>query len=288
MFSLSPSLDFETEPSFDFIPKPNQPFIEPKITVNKDYNPFDLSQTNKGTSSRTGSFRKENFSADWKKLYEDQTQGNTNDSLPKEVSLLIPADPFTDSDVDKGSPSIIQFGARYMVCPVKSGIMIIDFFRANERILFEQFITRFDSHQSYVQQLLFPQTIDLQPADAEVLKELLPELLVLGFDLEHFGHNTFVVRGIPTDLTDVNPQNLLENLLHNYKSGLMEVKVERRALIARSISKSALNKMPRTLTREEMQSVINQLFSCPSPEFSPSGKPILRIIKSEEIETLFT
>jgi DNA mismatch repair protein MutL len=288
MFSLSPSIDFDTEQSLDFMPKPNQAIIEPQIKVNKDYNPFNPNQQYKYSSSNPATFRKENFSSDWKKLYEDHTRENANNPIHKEDSLLIPADNSSENVTESGSPGIIQFGSRFMVSPVKSGIMVIDFFRANERILFEQLIRRFDTHQSFVQQLLFPQTIDLQPADAEVLKELLPELLILGFDLEHFGHNTFIIRGIPTDLTDAIPQNLIENLLQNYKSGLLEVRIERRSLIARSVSKSALNKMPRTLTSEEMKSVINQLFSCSSPEISPSGKPILRIIKSEEIETLFT
>jgi DNA mismatch repair protein MutL len=92
---------------------------------------------------------------------------------------------------------VLQLKQKYILTPVKSGLMVIDQKRAHERILFEKFMEVLKSDSVASQQQLFPQTIELNPADAELLKSILPDLMSLGFDIRNFGKNTFIINGTP-------------------------------------------------------------------------------------------
>lgn len=280
MFSIGPSLDFDTEPAFNFNHPSDKAPVQPHIQINPDYNPFDA-RTNRpqaGTSQR-----KTEPLPNWKSLY---------DEIKKVESISYAELPLTHIDSEKENPvevttSLLFILGRYIASPVKSGLMLIDVFRARERIVHDQILAGFENQNNPIQQQMFPLTIDFQPTDIETLNEILPELSLLGFSLENFGTNSFIVRGMPTKLADENARNLIERILQNYKSGLLEVKLDRRAMLARSISKSVSYKSNKPLELREMEEIIEALFRCNAPEVSPTGKPVIRIVAQDDLETMF-
>ncbi len=176
-----------------------------------------------------------------------------------------------------------QIHNQYVLHQVKSGLMVIDYQAAHERILYERYLDYLKNGKSSTQKELFPRTIDLDPAKGEVLKNLLEKVNGLGFEMEDFGHNTFIIHGTPSGLdahADLN--QLIQQLIHNYVDNIeFELGVEDN--LARSMAISSGLKKGKRLEKEEMISLIDQLFGCEMPYKSPSGKKTYVIIEHDEL-----
>jgi DNA mismatch repair protein MutL len=165
--------------------------------------------------------------------------------------------------------------------------MIIDQQAAHERVLYERMLERIEQQKASSQQQLFPQTVNLSAPDAELIKELLEEFSLFGFQMEHFGQNSYIIRGIPADLVDENIQTLIENVLENFKNNQLGLKVDKKNNLTRAMARNMAVKPGKVLMPEEMQSLVDDLFSCQVPNVSPSGKTIIITIQSDEIEKRF-
>ena len=165
--------------------------------------------------------------------------------------------------------------------------MIIDQQAAHERVLFEKYLERIEQKKGTSQHQLFPQTVKLSAADTELVNELIEEISLLGFIIEPFGLNTFIINGTPADLPDENIQHLLENVLENYKMNQLGLKLDKKSNLARSMAKNMAIKPGKALLTEEMQSLVDDLFACQIPNISPSGKTITVIISADDIEKRF-
>jgi DNA mismatch repair protein MutL len=180
-----------------------------------------------------------------------------------------------------------QLHNRYILSHIKSGIMLIDQQQAHERILYERYMHSLTQNQGASQQQLFPQTIQFTPADFELVKTLVPDIIALGFDLHEFGKNTFVIHGVPTDILDGNANEILEGILGQYKEHNGEVKIDKRENLARSMARQIGIKAGKTLKVKEMNVLINELFACSMPYSSPRGKPTLWIMTMEDLAKKF-
>src|ERR1700759_1438153 len=138
--------------------------------------------------------------------------------------------------------------------------MLINQQSAHERVLYERFLLKLANHSGTSQQSLFPQSVTLQGSDFELLKELLPDVRALGFDIREFGKNTVVVDGIPAELSNVEENRLLEQLLEGFKNNLAILKLDRRDNLARSLARNAATKAGVKLSLEEMNLLVDQLF----------------------------
>lgn len=165
--------------------------------------------------------------------------------------------------------------------------MVIDQKRAHERILFEKFMDVLKSDSVASQQLLFPQTIELNPADSAILLAILPDLLSLGFDIREFGKNTFIVSGTPGVLDVSSPELIVEKLLEEYKNSPVDARSKAREQIAISLAKASSLDYGIDLKQEEIDHLIDNLFACATPNFSPDGKKVLTIIPTPDIEKSF-
>ena len=183
--------------------------------------------------------------------------------------------------------TLIQLKNRYILTPVKSGLMIIDQRRAHERILFEQYLRSFAMNYPVAQRTLFPETIELDQADHLILREIAGDLHTIGFDIRDFGGNTIVIAGYPADSKFENPRELLEVFLEKFKSTDNDIKVNVRERIARSLAVAGSVNYGETLSQEIMQEMVDGLFACESPGYSPSGKPIVVIMGIDEVEKRF-
>lgn len=281
--SIVPSIDFDQEGSID-IPMPvkaGQPMKIPEISHNQGYNPFSESQ-GKSSGNWPAASRDENRNLQhWDQLYKGNDAGNIRpDEKENEDQELL----FQGKQIPYKGKKVLQLKQKYLILPVKSGMMVIDQKRAQERILFERFLQVMQNERVTSQQILFPHTFELNPADAELLKEILPDMETIGFDIREFGKDTFIINGIPGMLETASPVELVEKLLEEYKNSPVDPHEKVREQVAMSLAKASAVSYGTELPAEVMDHMVDQLFACTSPNFSPEGKPTLAIIPLEDIE----
>ena len=282
-FCEVPAIDFDTEgrpdiPLFD----PSRHVAPPQPHYNSDYNPF------KSTSSSVAP-------KGWESLYEGALLPK-EPSEPEESSLFTgqyPSDGTTDysSLGEQRSPDHYQYKGKYIMTAVKSGLMIIDQHRADMRILYEKYMDQLDNHTATTQKLLFPETVALSLSEAVYLNRILPELSDLGFDLSDLGNNTFAINGIPAHLEGLNPVELLRSLCtgtdrSSDHSSLSDTVASIHSSLALRLAQNAAIPYGQVLSNDEMESVINALFSCSNVNYTPDGKAVLCILPQADIEQL--
>ncbi len=173
----------------------------------------------------------------------------------------------------------------YIANQIKSGLVLIHQRRAHERILFEKYAQAFQGGEMLTQKELFPDTVTLPTDDAILMKAMIPELQLLGFQIEDFGNNAFIIHGIPADM-DMNPTQAIRTLLNQYRDNL-ELELDHRENIARSMASSAAVKVGDALTDKEMKELINLLFACEMPYASPTGKKTIVKLKLDDLARQF-
>lgn len=283
--SVVPSIDFDQSGNID-IPVPQRSFDNiqfPEIHINPDYNPFET-----GKSASMGGFGKtpaEKKNLDrWEDLYTGtQLKLKSEPEKPDETEESL----FSIPTVQFSGKRTLQLKQKYILTPVKSGLMVIDQKRAHERILFDKFMEVLKSDSVASQQMLFPQTIELNPADAAILQNILPDLLSLGFDIRDFGKNSFIISGTPSVLDVSSPELIVEKLLEEYKNSPVDARSKAKEQIAISLSKASSLDYGTDLKQEEIDHLIDNLFACATPNFSPDGKKVLTIIPVTDIEKSF-
>ena len=287
-FSISPTIDFEVEKSFDIPPlKTGETPEFPQPKINPDYNPFK----SKTQDLPPGiSVRQESNRQNWEELYKQNLQDSNNEKginheQNYQQEIINPDWNTEENEVEEYNP--FQLQNKYILSKVKSGILVIEQQRAHEKILFERYLNMLETQCGASQQQLFPEQIDFSPADSEIINEIKNELYFLGIDLNKFGKNTFVVNGIPADACGQNITDLIEKILESYKSGLMDVNLNKKINLARSMAVNMAVKAGKKLETEEMLRMIDELFACKLPNISLDGKPVLKIFSIEEIERTF-
>ncbi len=269
--NLSPSLDFGSEGVIDIpVLKKNIEIKTPGINVNPDYNPFtEDKRTYQGETSFHSGGR--NIPKDWEKLY-DLRDGQ--------------AGPENHEETAGEQIRFLQFKNKYILTPVKSGLMIIDQKRAHERILFEQNLRNLHNRTGTAQTTLFPESIELNQSDFVIFKELLPELNSIGFDIREFGKHSIIVNGVPEYVKNSDLNSFIDEMIENYKNYEASPGTEVRERIAASLAKASAIPYGKVLEKEEMREIVDQLFACENPNYSPSGKKVINIQRIEEIEKL--
>ena len=274
-FCEVPTIDFDMQGSPDIpVFDPNRHVAPPQPSYNTDYNPF----------------KKPSVPNDWSKLYEGANTHTVTSQSEDSGSLFgFPDDSPIEEDTQSSallgkSPSHYQYKGRYMMTAVKSGLMIIDQYRADVRIRYEQYMEQFKSHAASTQRLLFPEAIQLAPSDAVILDRIIPDLTNMGFDVSSLGGNSFAVNGMPAGLEGLDPANLLQQLVAD--AGSEASLSDLHARLALSLARSAAIPYGQVLTNDEMERLINDLFSCSNVNYTPDGKAILCILPQTDIEHL--
>jgi DNA mismatch repair protein MutL len=228
----------------------------------------------------------------WQKLFDGSEQSRL---LPKqENSPPIQAlrfesamnQPEITGEVIK-EKTIFQLHARYIVKQVKSGMMIVDQEAAHERILFEKFLEQVRNKSAQSQQSLFPQTVSFQPSDFALVLEMTQEIYALGFRFEIFGKNAVVVNGIPSHIASGREKELFEGLIEQFKINQSELALPINENLARALAKRASLKTGQRLAKEEMNALLDSLFACITPNYTPDGKPTFFIFELGKIENYF-
>jgi len=283
-YNITPTIDFDQETGFSNLISHKAPedIVPPQISFNPNFNPFqnDRQQQRGNAYLRSFSDERSEVSKNWGSLYEivkppvfEQQQLDVNT-----VSAGLPL------SQNPGGRQIFQLHDRFIISQIKSGFMLIDQQAAHERILYERFLQQLENHQGASQQSLFPQTVTLSAVDFELVKELLPDIQSLGFQIREFGKNTMVVEGIPADISSkASEVEMLEHLIEGFKNNFTLLKLNKRDNLARTLARNASIKTGTHLSREEMNNLIDQLFACEMPNSSISGKPVIITFTLEEL-----
>lgn len=276
MFSLSPTLDFDTEPAFDVsMPKDYEP-KQPVIRVNPDYNPFSGNQTNRFPKADAGMRANRQ---EWEKVF-DVVKSSSEVKQNQEMDLKQREE--DEIQVEKeNSPVLIQVLNRFIVTNVKSGMMIIDQHKAHERILFEQLLHTSNTTGSQVS--MFSQTLHFSQVDASVIIDNIELFKQFGFDLSDLGQGSIMLNAVPAGFNKENARDILDELIENLKTNRQDAETETRIKMAAAYSRKMAVKPGTSLSNNEMMKIFNELFSCKMPDTAPDGSRILRILPAEEI-----
>ena len=285
-FNITPTIDFDVETGFSnmITPKAPEDIVPPTISFNPEFNPFAGEKGLERTPSYGGGFESRNGSTkNWGSLYEI-----ANHQPVAQATMAMPGDD-ADDNFRPLQKQLMQVHNRYIVSQIKSGLMVIDQQAAHERILYERFIVHLEDRKGASQQSLFPQTVTLSPNDFELAKSLLEDIKSLGFEVREFGRNTLVIEGIPVDLgsSNINETQLFEHLIEGFKNSQQELKLDKRDALARSLARNSAIRSGVSLGQEEMNTLIEQLFACKTPNFSISGKPVIQTITLTELDKKF-
>jgi DNA mismatch repair protein MutL len=268
-FNIVPSIDFGNEMLIDIPVKTMEGEIPepPAIVINRQYDPFEGEDIGGHKHNFIENFEREN-PAHWEKLFP-----------PTDTPGQEP--PFREQE-----RRFFQIGSRYIACPVKSGLMIIDQKRAHERILFEKMLENKGSANAS-QTVLFPVKISLNPADFFVIKEIEEDLLKIGIKFRLAGSSKLFITGLPAGLNITDPGSMLEQFLEEYKSTSSDPSTGVKDKVAAAMAASSSIPYGRVLFKNEMEDLFDALFACSSPTYSPGGKPVLHILTFDEIEQKF-
>ncbi len=169
----------------------------------------------------------------------------------------------------------------------ENGFIVIHQQNAHERVLYERFVNAMKGRPIAIQRSLFPATLELTPADAVLLSELLTDLNLLGYQVEPFGQNTFVIQGSPADVGDGNEKNALEKMLEQYKHFNMEASFSQREKLLRSMAWQQSVKAGTELSDRELKALVEDLFNCEINNTTPNGKPVFLEFKKDELDKMF-
>ena len=188
---------------------------------------------------------------------------------------------------EDSSSFIIQLHAKYILSQIKTGLMIVDQHVAHERILYEKALKLMDANMPFSQQLLFPKTIQMDAGTMQLLKEIYPLLVHIGFEIKFHGKGLAVIEGVPQDIKQGYEEKILLEILEEYQINQREKMLDDRDNIAKSYSCKTAIKAGDKLTEVEMRSLIDQLFATSNPYVCPHGRPIVIKISLEEFDRRF-
>lgn len=260
--NLSPSLDFSKEGVIDIPVITRDTEVRmPGIDTNPGYNPFE-DEKSQFTEKRNIPYADNRYEG-WERLFE----------------------PVPGSEIPTNK--YLQIKNKYILSPVKSGLMVIDQRRAHERILFERLLKSVEKNQPLAQQSLFPESIRLNSSDYQVFLEMTDELKKLGFDIRDSGNDSVVVHGIPSELSHRSINDMLDMMIEQYKSLQSDLDTGVPDRVARATARTSAISYGKQLSGLEMQKIVDQLFACDIPNHSPSGKLIVKIVELNELDDHF-
>ncbi len=288
-FNVAPILDFHRDSSLDvpynFKDKESE---TPIIQVDMAFNPFSPEKTDKSFKSMN-SYAKPDTSH-WESLYvglDNFNQKAEHSEGFKFESDAITSTLFDDVEVEKSSNKTYQFQRKYIVNPIKSGLLFVDQNRAHQRILYEQFLTNMTMHQAASQQLLFPLVIAFSQTDYALFAELREALVATGFVFETSSENEISILGLPTNVSESEVISVIDRLMNDLRDGIPENSFSQSDTIAKSMAKTLATKTGVYLNDGAQQNLIDALFACKDPNVSPFQKPVFITLRLEDIDKKF-
>lgn len=291
-YSIAPSLDFSLDSSIEHLTAVTQPFSRQTQEHTKGDFLFQ-SFTEKGQAHFLN--KKEDV-RHWKDMYKIQEQfastalpeNNQDENRPSAANtydVKIDTEEETAFLKEEFTPSYTQINLSYIVVSTKTGFLLVDQQLAHQRILYERF-EQVTSIPISIQKCLLPQTFELPPSDAILLVGILPDLFELGYEVEEFGKNSFILQGIPADVKQGNEISSIEKILEAFKHASSDVRLDKRERLIRTLAMQRAIQHGKKLSEREMERLMQDLFVCEQPQLSPTGKKIFAKLSSHDIDVL--
>ena len=308
-FSAVPQIDFDTIDAPE-IPAFNDHTVvtAPEDGVDPTYNPFKpQSKSSAGGGSSyhpqsAGSFGgySSNPLPDWEKLYQNFEKGkqegiasiteqDVEDSF-SDFGKVEPVNSGVQAEIitpDMSSAMCMQMKGRYILSPIKSGLMIVDQHRAHVRVLFEQYIKQLDATTISSQRVLFPEVLQLTTSQNIILKELEPEMEKIGFNLAQLSGNDWSINAVPAGMENVNIKDTILQVIDEVSMGGTSITTKVYESIALRVAKSAAIPYGKTMLQEEMDTLLSKLLCLPNPNYTPDGKTIISVLSNDQLEKMF-
>ena len=278
-FNIAPVLDFERNSSFDTPYSSNiNSFVTPKIEVDPEFNPFDKNESYNFSSTNSDDFyiginSKSNNKLE--PLSEIEFESNSIQS-----SIF-------DNDEIKNSNNTFQLLNKYILCKIKSGLMVVDQNRAHQRVLYEGFLKQFTLETPTIQNLLFPLNLNLTSDELKIIKDIEIQLKQTGFSISKYNKDGLFLNAIPVGVKESNVPSIFEELISDIKSEVPNINFSYSDLMAKLIAKSLATQNGKKLTTVEQEFIINSLFACKEPNLSPSNKRIFITIEISDLDSKF-
>lgn len=164
--------------------------------------------------------------------------------------------------------------------------MIIDQYRADVRIRYEQYMSQLQKRTAEIQQVLFPEVVQFAPSETVMVEQLLPRLSAMGFDLCSLGQGSYAVNGIPAGIQGIDYVQLLHSMVDDAINSGSDASDELNSSLALSMARQVAIPQGQILNNDEMENVVNELFACSNVNYTPDGHPILAILPQHDIEKL--
>jgi DNA mismatch repair protein MutL len=276
-FSITPTLDFDLDASIQSLDAVSKPFTEEKrssASSSSLYNTFTQKHQSHFIESKSDLKH-------WKDFYEpNEPTVDKSKQQPESPGFLT-------TNLKPQTTNLSQLHNSFIVVQTDRGYYLVHQQNAHERILYERFASAVEGKPIATQQSLFPATIELAASDAVLLKELIPDMNHLGYQLEPFGNNTFVIQGTPADVLQGNEKTAIEKMLEQYKHFSNDLKYSKREKLLRSLALQQSIKAGTSLADKEMKALIEDLFNCAVPNSTANGKPTYLEFKKDELDKLF-
>lgn len=283
--SAIPAIDFDTEDKpVDMPAFGSQPAAAPpKIHYNPTYNPFDSGRQ----------YSRPKIDSDWTKLFDGMEHKQQDAAVPdtadtdEAIATQQPLFPEEGGGAYERGSGLMQFKGRYILTPVKSGLMLIDQHRAHVRVLFDRYMQQIAARQGVSQGVLFPDIVQLPPSEATVLEDIKDDLSYVGFELTPLGGDSYAINGVPAGAEGLDPVELVRTMVSNAAERGGSVRADVQNAIALTLANSAAIVYGQALMPEEMSDLIDKLFCCQTPNYTPDGLTIISTISEADIQKMF-
>ncbi|WP_346235918.1 DNA mismatch repair endonuclease MutL [Niabella insulamsoli] len=284
-FSVTPTLDFELDASIQQLSSVSQPFTSGRREE------ASASPLYKGFTQKNQAHFIERPAASelkhWKEFYEPIKKEEAFFEYEKTPPPMFGSPQRQNNFHVDEHTELLQVLNSYILYPAENRFLLVNQQAAHERILYQQMIAAVDGAPIATQSSMFPATLEMSPADAVLLNELLPYFKVLGFLIEPFGNNSFVIQGTPADFDSGNEKQIIDFTIEQYKHFNSEIKISNREKLIRSLSRQRAIKTGTRLTEREMKQLLSDLFNCEPFNMAPDGNPTYLEFKQEQIERMF-
>jgi DNA mismatch repair protein MutL len=290
-FSITPTLDFDLDVSIQQLSSVQQPFTDEQKSAAASTSIFKgFTEKNKAHFIEPANRSELRH---WRDFYESRESGVRSSEFGVQSSESIKDVGQSSSEAAFHSPftthdsQLTQLHNEYILSQTADGFMLINQQAAHERIIYERLQEAAKGKVVATQRSMFPVTIELAPADTVLLQEIMSDLQQLGYMIEPFGKNTFVVQGTPADVAQGNEKQVIDSLLEQFKHFSNDLKFSKREKLIRSLAWQQSIKAGKQLTEREMQSLVEELFTCVQPNAAPDGNPTFLEFKKEQLEKMF-
>ncbi len=292
-FNIGPVLDFNREAGFDTPYDYNKKSpVAPIIEVDKAFNPFQKD----GVQGNIKFPYKREKETSWESLYVGLKDGfgsvprSSNESANR-VEMQFESDEVTgnlfEDDSETAGQTTFQLQNKYIISPIKSGLMIIHQHLAHQRVLYEELLKNITVQEAVSQQLLFPLCFNLAKPDVEILKKIKEQLEHTGFVFSTLKDDVVEIGGIPVTVAESQIEKILEQLINDIREEVPDAGFSQNDLLAKSMAKSMAIKTGVSLNREEREHLVNQLFACKEPSFAPNNKAVLITMDVNDFDKKF-